>query len=180
MGIKLTTYGQSSGCTLSNNIIKNNIVIGASEYTLYCNNGGDNDGVWGSGNVYENNSFGVESDNFISWDRTDFDTYADWESAYGSPTHSIEGDPQIAGTTVDALYLTEDSPCRDSGADLGPAFENALLETSTWVTLVETSDQDLHGSGWEVGAFLFTGRSPHLFADGFETGDTSEWTETVH
>ena len=34
---------------------------------LYADDGGDNDGVYGSGNVYEHNAFGVEHSGFIYW-----------------------------------------------------------------------------------------------------------------
>ena len=39
--------------------------------------GGDNDGVWGWGNVYENNTFGVESTDFIRWGWDYLDTEVD-------------------------------------------------------------------------------------------------------
>ena len=156
-GIKVNTYFQSPECSISNNVIKNNIAVGASEHNLYCDNGGNNDGVYGTGNVYTHNSFGAESDDFISWGRRwgrdRHDTYAAWEAAYGAPTHSIEDDPQLAGTSKDLLYLTAGSPCRDAGADLGSSYDDALLESSIWTDSVLATDQDLHGDGWDVGAY---------------------------
>ncbi len=175
VGIKVVTYS-CSGCSVDNNIVKNNIVVGASEHNLYANFGGENDGVRGSGNVYEFNNFGAQSNNFIGWGGNDYDTYTSWEAAYGKSSKSIKGDPQLAGTSPHLLYLGSTSPCRDSGTTLGPAYDDGLAETSTWPTLVVTADQDLLGSGWEVGAYGFSGETPMIFADGLESGGLSEWT----
>lgn len=175
-GIKVVSYEQTSGCTISNNIVKNNIVVGASEHNLYCNTGGDNDGVYGTGNVYSNNNFGQESYEFVSWDGDDHDTYAAWESNYGESSESIEADPQFADYSRDGLYLMAGSPCRNTGVNLGSDFDLALLESSTWVDNVTTSEQGLHGSGWEVGAYVYSGTANMLFIDGFETGDALQWS----
>ena len=50
------------------------------------------------------------------------------------------------------------------------------MESSSWVDNVLTSDQDAHGSGWEVGAYIYSGTANMLFSDGFETGDAFQWT----
>ena len=50
------------------------------------------------------------------------------------------------------------------------------METSDWVDSVLTDDQDSHGAGWELGAYLYTGADTVVFMDGFESGDAGEWT----
>ncbi len=145
-GVKMTSYDQGS-CTISNNVFKNNIVIGSP--ALYASNGGDN-GSWGSGNVWDNNSLGVQSNNFIYWGGNR-DTYDQWESAYGGNTHSVEGNPRL--TTTGRLQAL--SPCIDSGESLGPSYDEAVIPSSAWPQAVSVTDQDQHGGGWELGAFVF-------------------------
>ncbi len=149
-GVKMTSYDQGS-CTISNNVFKNNIVIGSP--ALYASNGGDN-GSWGSGNVWDNNSLGVQSNNFIYWGGNR-DTYDQWESAYGGNTHSVEGNPQLTG----AGCLQSGSPCIDNGLDLGASFDRGLMEGCAWPYSVSVADQDEYGIGWDVGAFIFEGTS---------------------
>jgi hypothetical protein len=145
-GVKMTSYDQGS-CTISNNVFKNNIVIGSP--ALYASNGGDN-GAWGDGNIWDNNNLGVQSDNFIYWGGNR-DTYDQWESAYGGNTHSVEGNPRLTTTG----RLQSNSPCIDSGESLGSSYDEAVMPSSAWPHSVSVTDQDQNGSGWELGAFVF-------------------------
>ena len=174
-GVKIVTYAWQ-GCSVDNNLVMNNIIVEAAEHNLYCNFGGDNDGVNGSGNVYEYNNLGEERPGMVNWGNLPYDTYAEWETVYGQASHSVEGEPQLLGTTHDKLVLTSSSPCRDTGSALGEPFEEALRETSYWTDFVRTDRQDALGSGWEIGAFGYTGQGPPLFADGFEIGTVSRWS----
>jgi hypothetical protein len=175
VGIKIVTYA-CGGCSVDDNIVMNNIAVGASEHNLYANFGGENDGNQGSGNIYEVNNFGEESNNFISWGGNDYDTYAAWDSAYGTSSNSIEGDPKLAGVNPRSLYLTSDSPCRDAGVTLGPDYDDALSSSSSWTGGVATVDHDSLGIGWEVGAYGYSGASAMIFSDGLETGELSRWS----
>lgn len=154
VGIKVATYDCQT-CSVSDNVVRNNIVVAATEHNLYANFGGDNDGARGNGNVYEFNSFGEESEAFINWGGIDYSTYSSWESAFGSATHSVVDDPGLAGTNVTTLFLRPDSPCRDSGADLGRDVAGGLLQSSTWTDSVDVVDQGLYGTGWDVGAYIY-------------------------
>ena len=154
VGIKIATYDCQT-CSVNDNIVKNNIVVATTEHALYANFGGENGGNRGSGNQYQYNNFGAETDNFISWGGLDYSTYAAWETAYGSATYAIEGDPELAGTSSSTLYLTSDSPCRDAGADLGSDYNQGLLQSSVWTDAVDVVDQDLYGAAWDVGAYIY-------------------------
>lgn len=178
-GLKVVTYDWN-GCTVDDNLVINNLVVAASEHNLYCNFGGDNDGVNGSGNVYENNNFGEESPSFVSWGNLGYDTYDAWESVYGQDSRSIQGDPKLAGLTHNSLFLSAISPCRDAGAMLGVAYGETLREDSAWPDSVVTEDQDALGAGWEVGAYGYSGQVPPIFSDGFEVGTASNWSAVVH
>lgn len=121
-GLKVSAYNMSSS-TLDNNIVKNNIFVGNSEYNGYFAFGGDNDGVNGSGNLYSNNCFGAESTGFLGILYTDYDTYDSWLAAMNAnediqPDDNIESDPQFWNTSNDQYWLKASSPCKDAGESL--------------------------------------------------------------
>lgn len=174
-GFKIATYAWN-GCAVDDNVIANNIFSGATEHALLAVFGGDNNGVNGSGNIYEFNNLGPERDRFVRWGSSELHTYEAWDTAYGQSTLSIEGDPRLAGSSPNSLYLSDTSPCRDTGGDLGNGYTECLLEPSLWTQSLETTAQELLGNGWEVGAYCFSnGRGP-VFQDGFETGDLVRWS----
>jgi hypothetical protein len=141
-GIKVDAYAVDN-CELNNNIVKNNICVGFSEVALFCDNGGDNDGVHGSGNIYESNCFGAEDTDFLHWDFTKYSTYDAWLAASLQADNNVESDPSFADAGSDDYTLASDSPCINTGAtDLGSPFNEALLPSSTWPDGVITVDQD--------------------------------------
>ena len=118
-----TFYGNQDGMWLigaaagaNNNLVKNNISFGNTQYQLVAWTGMANDGVTGTGNVYAYNCFGPEATNFVYWDTGPLSTYDAIETAYGGTTASIEADPQFISTTN--YHLKGSSPARRSGADL--------------------------------------------------------------
>lgn len=79
----------------------------------------------------------------------------------GSQTNAITGDPLFtngsAGFTLPSdLTIQSGSPARDSGDDLSATFTTSLSPLSTWPTGVVSATQSSHGSGWDVGAFVYT------------------------
>jgi len=178
-GLKVVTYG-CSGCSVDNNIVKNNIIVGASEHNFVALFGGDNEGPRGSGNRYEFNNFDEEHAGFIRWSGINYSSYDGWETTYGLPAHSVPGDARLAGSSPTTLYLMSDSPCRDSGTNLGPGFDQGLTEDSSWPAYVQTTDQDLFGSAWELGAYCYSGTGPSsIFEAGFEDGSLESWSSAA-
>jgi hypothetical protein len=115
------------------NVVKNNIASGNTDHELSAVLGGENDGVLGSGNVYEYNCLGVESGTFVEWgDYVQKGTYDEWEAAYGGTTHSIEADPLFTNAAGGDFTLQVGSPCIDAGANLGTDYQMALAPGSTW------------------------------------------------
>lgn len=101
-----------------NNLIKNNISVGNISRQLFTANGGENI-QGGSGNIYTNNCFGIESSNFIEWGNGGTKSnYAAWEASYGGPTHSIQGDSQLVNPISD-FHLQPSSPCINAGVNVG-------------------------------------------------------------
>jgi parallel beta-helix repeat protein len=155
--VKLATYTRTSP-EVNYNEFKNNIFVGASIREGYFNFGGDNDGVFGTGNTYSKNCFGSQSTGFLNWSGTDYNTYGAWLAATptsGKSDNNVESAPDFNNESSDEYWLASDSPCIDVGLDLGTDYKQALLKESSWPSSVSTGDQDLYGVGWELGAYLF-------------------------
>jgi hypothetical protein len=77
----------------------------------------------------------------------------DWCDKTGeNPAHSKVDDPDFgAGYVLDST----DSAAYEAGAILGSAYDDGLDPSSNWPNSVSTLDQDLEGSGWEMGAFVY-------------------------
>ena len=101
------------------NILRNNISIG-SDINLRVKWGGENDGTYGSGNVYDHNCLGAEGDivtHLVEWGAGNYDdTYDDWETAYGVTTSSVESDPLMTDPANGDFTLQSGSPAIDAGA----------------------------------------------------------------
>jgi len=106
--------------------------------------GGDNDAVEGDNNVYDNNCFGAESNDFIQWGllAAVHDTYDSWETAHGEAWVQIEEDPLFTDAGSDDYTLAAGSPCIGEGTNLGSPYDAALLPASSWTDAVVTGSQD--------------------------------------
>jgi hypothetical protein len=135
-----------------NNVIKNNIVAGNFTKKLSARYGAQNDGTYGSGNVYESNCFGAQATNFIEWGlNTNKSTYADWETAYGGSTHSVQSDPLLTAT----YRFGAGSPAIDAGTPIFTAAE--------WLANGDAAGNHyVYGSGVDIGAYE---RKKFLFDD---------------
>ena len=143
-GIKVDAYTVGA-CELNDNIVKNNICFGYSVCSIYCNNGGDNDAVHGSGNIYEKNCLGVEDTGFINWGGTGYDTYAAFKTAHGEAWDQVAGDPSFTDSGGDDYTLAAGSPCIGEGINLGSPYDAALMPTTQaadWPDSVVTGSQD--------------------------------------
>lgn len=76
-------------------------------------------------------------------------TYTDTDSIFSS-------DPLFTDAANDDFTLQAGSPAIDAGTDLGASYDDALDPVSTWPSSVTTLDQDLYGSGWEIGAYVYS------------------------
>jgi parallel beta-helix repeat protein len=124
IGVSGSKGSESNRCI--GNEVRNNIVIGNGSdsyhaYQLYCEYGGENDGMMGSGNVYLNNAFGAESTRFIMWGHSNFKaTYADWYAEYPTANgNTIQGDPIFVDVSTHDFHLQPSSPAIDAGTNIG-------------------------------------------------------------
>jgi hypothetical protein len=154
-GIICLTTSQEAGTEVKYNEFKNNIVVSTTNAKLYADTGGDNDGVTGTGNVYNANCFGAQGAGFINWNATAYATYDTWLAASSQTDNNVEADPSFQSVGSDQYWLAVGSPCIDKGVNLGSPYNTALYSTSTWPSGVVTSDQNSFGSGWEIGAYVY-------------------------
>jgi len=109
---------------MTNIFFKNNISDNALERELIAVNGGENDGIYDYGNVYENNCFGTERADFIEWGGKAYQsTYAAWEVANGGKTHSVEAAPLFHDSQNKNFSLMPSSPCINAGTNVGITFD---------------------------------------------------------
>jgi len=98
-------------------IVKNNICSGGSRL-IVIEGGGANDGLEGTGNVYENNMFHPVTTNSMRWDAAQ-STVAAWESASsGAAVNNIDGDPLFSVPANNNFRLQRESPAIDAGVDV--------------------------------------------------------------
>ena len=122
-GLKVLTYGQTAGCSMSDNTFKNNIFVGNSDHNVWVNQGGDNNGTYGSGNLYSNNCFGAEATDFLKVYGTSYSTYDSWIAALNAnediqPDNNIESDPSFFDDATGKYWLAAGSPCIGAGVEL--------------------------------------------------------------
>jgi hypothetical protein len=157
----LSIYGDGTRGACTNNTVSNNLFLNNSVRDFQADTGCNNDGTLGFGNIYTYNGFGAQTTNFIEWGSGNYiSTYAAFDSAYGSATHSLTSDPTFTNAAAGDFTLTGLSPAVDSGLNLGSAYQNALLPTSSWPRSVATGSQNRYGTAWEIGAFVFVGSQP--------------------
>lgn len=112
---QLWAPGNSTPGDMTNNDFINNIGTGSTVEALDAEEGGENDGTYGSGNVYTYNSFGPQTANFIQWGAAYKSTYAAWETAYGGTTHSVQTDPLLTNPGSAIFTLQSTSPAIGAG-----------------------------------------------------------------
>jgi len=114
--------GTSINNTFQNNLsINNGLSLGGFPNELLAQQGGQNDGTDGSGNVYTYNGFGVAAANFIQWGTgTYFATYSSWETAAGNCgttgcSNSLQSDPMFTNPSGGIFTLQAGSPAIGAG-----------------------------------------------------------------
>ena len=141
----------------NNNVFRNNIVMGATNYDLYAYQGGDNDGIQGSGNVYDHNAFGVAGPTLAWWETTGaISTYSTLNTAYGSNMSNVQSNPIFISSSTDNFAIASSSPTIDAGMNLGTNYDMGLDPASTWPSNIILDNQNSYGSGWDIGAYVYT------------------------
>ena len=147
-----TNYGILFGYG-TNLIAKNNIIYSDTNNDLVCV-------VKPSETTLDNNRYYYTGGTArIRWDGI-YKTLAQIQ-ALGQEANGSEGDPGLNDVGNDDFTLASDSACIDAGSDLGIDYalglDPANTDFTTFPPSVYTLDQDNYGTGWEIGAYVFTG-----------------------
>jgi len=147
-GIILTSRDHTGGPPIT--YIKNNIIISTSgDAGSYMLRMPMTDQV-----VSDYNQMFYTADWTVKWGGSDYTSLAAYQGASSQDANSDDADPVvITPNSVFTLQVT--SPCIDNAVSLGTANKNGLNPTSTWTDGVITSDQDLFGAGWDMGAYVY-------------------------
>ena len=151
----------ATGNTLENNIVvagPENVIVGSYEAGSSVGNDFDF-------NLYDsadpaNAEFSLNDEYFTG--------LSEWQSQTGQDPSSLGADPQLVNPAAGDFHLAAASPAVDAGNPLYvPAEEEADLD----------GEARLVGAAVDIGADEL---GPALiFADGFESGDTSAWSSAV-
>jgi hypothetical protein len=69
--------------------------------------------------------------------------------------HSISVDPLFTNAGSNDFTLQSSSPAIDTGLAISATYDDALHPNTVFVSSVNTLDQDLRGTGWELGAYIY-------------------------
>lgn len=151
-GSQLVVLGQA-GFEVTNVAFKNNIVAQFGNVsTALIDKASTNSTATLDYNLYYRSTAG----NLINWGGTNY-TQANWatyKSASSQDANSpTPADPLFVSTSNFTLQST--SPAINTGTNLGSDYDDGLSPASTWPSSVTTIDQNLRGSGWEIGAYVY-------------------------
>ena len=128
--------------------MKNNIVWGTT-YDVVVESGVDTSKISLDNNIYKNTS-----GNPFTWNGTEYATLSLYQAASGQDSSSLSSDPLFT-TAGSNFSLLSTSPAIDAGVELASTYSNGLSSDASWPASVATLDQGLHGSGWEIGAYVY-------------------------
>jgi hypothetical protein len=151
-----TVYNSSSSaCFRANNsngnTFKNNIcsVSGGGQKGLFTQ--GVTADTWDNNLVYASNAAPL-----YSWNGTTYASAAALYSATGQGQYDINQNPLFVSTSTNNFALSSSSPAIDTGLNLGSPYEYGLDLASTWPSNIILDNQNSFGSGWNIGAYVYT------------------------
>ena len=165
----------------------NNTFVEAVDYGMVIVSGGSghifkNNIVWQTNDVIAYVNSGVATCDYNLWSRTpDTDAQGANDPDYATPLLTKTSGWQAgSGLTGNDFTLQNTSPAIDVGVNLGVSYDDSLDPDSVWPSSVATLDQDLYGSGWEIGGFVYdmyiTNASPGQGDTGVSITVDLSWT----
>jgi hypothetical protein len=151
----MTNPAISALSTSTGTLAKNNIVYAGGYVTV--------DSTSESGAAIDYNDYFPASGTPFSWGGTAY-TFANWQTNSLQDAHSFSADPKLVNasslSSTGNYSLLAVSPAIDAGTNLGSTYQNALSPASSWPSGVSLLNQNLAGSGWEIGGYVFPASAP--------------------
>ncbi len=156
-------YNNPGDSEVMDNEISNNVILESGDSTKWADAGiyvpTDTNGI--RGNTFKNNVIFKTGDLITIDYRGTKMTVSEWNNADTNGDvigANIGSDPSLIDPPDRDFTLAESSPCIDTGLNIGIHYSNGWDPlTSLPPNIVSTLDQNDYGSGWEIGAYVFTG-----------------------
>jgi hypothetical protein len=92
---------------------------------------------------------------FMNWKGTAYN-FTNWQTNSGLDAHSFSSNPLFTNASGNNFTFQSSSPAIDAGVNLGSAYEFGLSPSSSWPSSILTLNQNLNGSAWDIGAYVYT------------------------
>jgi len=137
--------------TGTNTNIKNNNVYSTEtgDYAIFVVS------TYFTGLVITNNNWYRATGSWYWYNTATGSDLATW-NAFTEVGTDLNSDPLFTNAAGGDFTLKYNSPCEDAGFNLGSSYDDAFDPRDTTFPY-DTVDQDLYGSGWEIGAFAYLG-----------------------
>jgi hypothetical protein len=117
--------------------------------------------------------------NPYNWGGATYSTPSAFFTASGQGQHDIKSDPKFT-TNGSNFSLLSTSPAIDVGTNLGSTYQLGLSSISAWPSSVTTLNQNSNGSGWDMGAYVYTqSTTPTVSLSAPSAGTLSGTTTTI-
>jgi hypothetical protein len=111
-----------------------------------------------TGTAYDYNDYFSASGTPFNWGGTAYNL-ANWQTNSSQDAHSFSSDPSLTNasalSSTGSYALLAVSPAINAGVNLGSTYQMALSPASSWPGGITLFNQNLAGSGWEIGAYVY-------------------------
>ncbi len=91
----------------------------------------------------------------LAWLGTSYN-FSNWQTNSGQDANSRDTDPKFVNASSSQFWLASSSPAIDAGLNLGATYDLGPDPASTWPSDIILDNQNEFGSGWEIGAYVYT------------------------
>jgi hypothetical protein len=110
--------------------------------------------------AYDYNDYFSAPGTPFNWGGTAY-TLATWQMNASQDVHSFSSDPGLTNasslSSSGNYALLAVSPAINAGVNLGAGYQMGLSPASSWPGGVSLLNQNLAGSGWEIGGYVYPG-----------------------
>ena len=150
----------------TNFLIYGNIIAKCHKDGIFFNAGGNviaihQNTIYGNGT--SEYGYGINNGtatNVTAYNNIIYDNYNGATNGTITVSDNLTTDPTVVSAVGNDFTLDTGSNAIDAGGDLGSSYSDGLDPDSSWPDSVTLLDQDSHGDGWEIGAFVYEDAAP--------------------